>query len=179
MSSSWFSFLTAYNSCFLSLQAKQKRNNRKGKDKLGREDRPIVAVYDKEQDNASDEKKDSNMDEVQTLDEKLDALEVVSDMSDSVIGVDEVPQPDSEERDASPVNWDTDASEVHPSTEASSNGIGGLARVQNGLTEKRSSSVMDDSSSTCSTDSLPSVVMNDPHKGNSFSNYKVQKSPSK
>ncbi|CAL5208066.1 unnamed protein product [Lathyrus oleraceus] len=160
-------------------QAKQKRNNRKGKDKLGREDRPIVAVYDKQQDNASDEKKDSNMDEVQTLDEKLDALEVVSDMSDSVIGVDEVPQPDSEERDASPVNWDTDASEVHPSTEASSNGIGGLARVQNGLTEKRSSSVMDDSSSTCSTDSLPSVVMNDPHKGNSFSSYKVQKSPSK
>ncbi|KAL5066966.1 hypothetical protein RYX36_017853 [Vicia faba] len=159
-------------------QAKQKRNNRKGKDK-GREDRPIVAVYDKQQDDASDEKKDPNMDEVQALDEKLDALEVVSDVSDSVIGVDEVPQPDSEERDASPVNWDTDASEVHPSTEASSNGIGGFAPVQNGLNEKRSSSLMDDSSSTCSTDSLPSVVMNDPHRGNYFSNYKVQKSPSK
>ncbi|WJX17229.1 hypothetical protein P8452_07165 [Trifolium repens] len=159
-------------------QAKQKRNNRKGKDK-GREERPTVAVYDKQQDDASDEKKDSNMDEVQTLDEKLDALEVVSDASDSVIGVDEVPQPDSEERDASPVNWDTDASEVHPSTEASSNGIGGLAPVQNGMAEKRSSSVMDDSSSTCSTDSLPSVVMNDPYKGNSFSNNKVLKSPTK
>ncbi|XP_045803754.1 TNF receptor-associated factor homolog 1b-like isoform X1 [Trifolium pratense] len=159
-------------------QAKQKRNNRKGKDK-GREERPTVAVYDKQQDDASDEKKDSNMDEVQTLDEKLDALEVVSDVSDSVIGVDEVPQHDSEERDASPVNWDTDASEVHPSTEVSSNGIGGLAPVHNGMAEKRSSSVMDDSSSTCSTDSLPSVVMNDPYKGNSFSNYKVQKSPTR
>lgn len=162
----------------MSLQAKQKRNNRKGKDK-SKDERPTVAVHDKQQDNGSYEKKDSNLDEVQTLDEKLDALEVVSDLSDSVVGVDEVIQPDSEERDASPVNWDTDASEAHPSTEAISNGIDGLAPVQNGMAEKRSSSVIDDSSSTCSTDSLPSVVMNDPYKGNSFSNYKVQKSPSR
>ncbi|XP_073222957.1 TNF receptor-associated factor homolog 1b-like [Cicer arietinum] len=159
-------------------QAKQKRNNRKGKDK-GREERPTVAVYDNQQDNASGEKKDSNMDEGQTMVEKLDALEIVSDVSDSVVGVDEVLPPDSEERDASPINWDTDASEVQPSTKASSNGIGGLAPVQNGMAEKKSSSVIDDSSSTCSTDSLPSVVMNDPYKGNSFPKYKVQKSPSR
>nr|KYP56600.1 Ubiquitin carboxyl-terminal hydrolase 12 [Cajanus cajan] len=159
-------------------QTKQKKNNRKGKDK-GREERPTVAVNDKHQDNAADEKKDSNMEEIQTLDEKLDALEVVSDVSDSVDGVGEVLQPDSEDRDVSPVNWDTDASEVHPPTEASSNGVGSLSSVQNGMVEKRSSSVMDDSSSTCSTDSLPSVVMNDHYKGNSFSNYKVQKSPSR
>ncbi|KAK7393661.1 hypothetical protein VNO78_22222 [Psophocarpus tetragonolobus] len=155
-------------------QAKQKRNNRKGKDK-GREERPTVVVHNKQQNIAADEKKDSNMEEVQTLDEKLDALEVVSDVSDSVDGVGEVLQPDSEDRDASPVNWDTDASEIHPPTEASSNGIGSLSSVQNGTAEKRSSSVMDDSSSTCSTDSLPSVVMNDHYKGNSFSIYKVQK----
>ncbi|TKY53687.1 MATH domain-containing protein [Spatholobus suberectus] len=159
-------------------QAKQKRSNRKGKDKC-REEKPTVAVHDKQQDNAADEKKDSNMEKVQTLDEKLDALEVVSDVSDSVDGVGEVLQPDSEDRDVSPVNWDTDASEVHPPTEASSNGIGSLSSVQNGMTEKRSSSVMDDSSSTCSTDSLPSMVMNDHYKGNCFSNCKVQKSPSR
>ncbi|KAK7279202.1 hypothetical protein RJT34_24248 [Clitoria ternatea] len=159
-------------------QAKQKRNNRKGKDK-GREERPTVAVHDKLQDNAADVKKDSNAEEVQTLDEKLDCMEVVSDMSDSVDGVSGVIQPDSEDRDVSPVNWDTDASEVHPPTEASSNGIGSLSSAQNGMAEKRSSSVMDDSSSTCSTDSLPSVVMNDPCKGNSFSSYKVPKSPSR
>ncbi|KAG4394711.1 hypothetical protein GLYMA_20G086700v4 [Glycine max] len=159
-------------------QAKQKRNNRKGKDK-GREERPIVAVYDKQQDNTADEKKDSNMEEVQALDEKLYALEIVSDVSDSVDGVGEVLQPDSEDRDVSPVNWDTDASEVHPPTEASSNGIVSLSSVQNGMAEKRSSLVMDDSSSTCSTDSLPSMVMNDHYKGNSFSNYKVQKSPNR
>lgn len=139
-----------------------------------------MAVLDKEEDNAADEKKDSNMDEeIQTLDEKLDVLEVVSDVSDSVDGVGEVLQPDSEDRDVSPVNWDTDASEVHPPTEASNNGITGLSSVQNGMTEKRSSSVMDDSSSTCSTDSLPSVVINGSSKGNSLSSYKVQKSPSR
>ncbi|XP_012570433.1 TNF receptor-associated factor homolog 1a-like isoform X2 [Cicer arietinum] len=159
-------------------QAKQKRNNQKGKDK-SREERPTVAEYDKQQDNASNVKKDSNMDGVQIVDEKLDALEVVSDVSESVVGVDEVPQPDSEERDASPVHWDTDASEVPPSAEASCNGIGGLSPGKNGMAEKRSSSVIDDSSSTCSTDSLPSVVINDSNKGNSFTNYKVQKSPSR
>ncbi|KAK7344584.1 hypothetical protein VNO77_14361 [Canavalia gladiata] len=159
-------------------QAKQKRNNRKGKDK-GRDERPTVAVHDKQQDNAANEKKHSNIEEVQTLVEKLDALEVVSDVSDSVDGVGEVLQPDSEDRDVSPVNWDTDASEVHPPTEASSNGVGSLSSVQNGMTEKRSGLVLDDSSSTSSTDSLPSIMTNDPYKGNSFSNYKVQKSPSK
>ncbi|KAF7837520.1 TNF receptor-associated factor-like protein 1b-like isoform X1 [Senna tora] len=137
-------------------QTKQKRNNRKGKDK-GREERAIV----------------------QTIAEKPDILEDVSDVSDSVDGVAEVLQPDSEDRDTSLVNWDTDASEVHPPTEASSNGIGGLSSVQNGMAERRGTSMMDDSSSTCSTDSLPSVIMNGPYKGNSFSNHRVQKSPSR
>lgn len=161
---------------FFSLQAKQKR--RKGKDK-GREERPIVTVHDKHLEDKTDEKKGSNIEEVQTVSEKPDALEDVSDVSDSVDGVVEVPHPDSEDRDASPFNWDTDASEVHPPIEASSNSIGGLSSSQNEMAEKRSSSVMDDSSSTCSTDSLPSVNMNGPFKGNSLQNYKVQKSPSR
>ncbi|RYQ92056.1 hypothetical protein Ahy_B09g098166 isoform A [Arachis hypogaea] len=159
-------------------QAKQKRNNRKGKDK-GKEERTALALNGKNQDdNDVDEKKDSIMDEPQSLSEKADAMEDVSDVSDSVDAVVEVLQPDSEDRDASPVNWDTDASEAHPPTEASSNGIG-VSSMQNGLSEKRSSSVIDDSSSTCSTDSLPSVVMNDHYKGSPFSNYKAHKSPSR
>ncbi|KAL2325076.1 hypothetical protein Fmac_024134 [Flemingia macrophylla] len=159
-------------------QAKQKRNNRKGKDK-GRDERTTVSVPDKNQDNAGDGKNDSNMEEAQAPTEKPDAMEDVSDVSDSVDVVAETLLPDSEDRDVSPVNWDTDASEVHPPTEARKNGIGGVSAIQNGMSEKRSGSVIDDSSSTCSTDSLPSVVMNDSHKGNSFSNYKVQKSPSR
>ncbi|KAF6141259.1 hypothetical protein GIB67_024343 [Kingdonia uniflora] len=35
---------------------------------------------------------------------------------------------------------------------------------------------MDDSSSTCSTDSAPSVVINGPHKGNSFLKCQTQTS---
>jgi hypothetical protein len=161
---------------FFSLQAKQKRNNKKVKDK-GREERTIMAVHETSQeDNAVDEKMDSN-EEAQILSEKPDAMEDISDVSDSVDGVAEMLQPDSEDRDTSPVNWDTDASEVHPPTEASNNGIGGVSSIQNGVSDKRCSSAIDDSSSTCSSDSLPSVVMIDPCKGNSFSNCKVQKSP--
>ncbi|KAK4266101.1 hypothetical protein QN277_027071 [Acacia crassicarpa] len=160
-------------------QTKQKRNNRKGKDK-GREERPIVAVNEKNlEDNPLNERKDSNIEDVQTIAEKPDILEDVSDVSDSVDGVTEVLQPDSEDRDASLVNWDTDASEVHLPTEPSGNGITCLSSGQNGVAEKRDSLVMDDSSSTCSTDSMPSVVVNAPYKRNAFSNPKAQNSPSR
>ncbi|XP_057957424.1 TNF receptor-associated factor homolog 1a [Malania oleifera] len=160
-------------------QAKQKRNNRKGKDK-GRDDRSCATVPDKrEQESASDEMKDLMMEQAQPVLEKPDLLDDGSDVSDSVGFVAETLQPDSEERDTSPVNWDTDASEVHPPTEASGSGISGLSSVQNGIVEKKSSSVMDDSSSTCSTDSVPSVVMNGPYKGSSFPSNKSQKSPSR
>ncbi|XP_054804723.1 TNF receptor-associated factor homolog 1b-like isoform X1 [Prosopis cineraria] len=160
-------------------RTKQKRNNRKGKDKR-REERPIVAVNEKRLEVISlDEKKDSNIEDVQAIAEKPDMLEDVSDVSDSVDGVAEVLQPDSEDRDACLVNWDTDASEVHPPAEASSTGINGLSSGQNGVAEKRGSLVMDDSSSTCSTDSMPSVVMNAPYRRNALTNHKVQKLPSR
>ncbi|KAG6732654.1 hypothetical protein I3842_01G189000 [Carya illinoinensis] len=156
-------------------KAKQKRNNRKGK---GREERPgMAAAQDKHQlENPHDEKHDSIMEEVQPAVEKPDTLEDVSDVSDSVDGVSEMPQPDSEDRDASPINWDTDTSEVHPPMEATSSGINSVSSVQNGVVERKSHSIMDDSSSTCSTDSVPSVT-NGPYKGNTFPNYINQKSP--
>jgi len=158
-------------------KAKQKRNNRRGKEK-GREERPGMVVQDNhQQENLNDEKQDSIMEEVSPVVEKLDMLEDVSDVSDSVDGVPEVLQPDSEDRDAGPVNWDTDTFEVHPSMEATSSGISSLSIQQNGVSERKSPSVMDDSSSTCSTDSVPSVVTNGPYKGNSFPNYINQKSP--
>jgi len=138
-----------------------------------------MAVHETNQeDNGVDEKMDSN-EEAQTLSEKPDAMDDISDVSDSVDGVTEMLHPDSEDRDTSPVNWDTDASEVHPPTEACNKGIGDVSSRQNGMSDKRCSSAIDDSSSTCSSDSLPSVVMIDPYKGNSFSSCKAQKSPSR
>ncbi|CAN1841162.1 TNF receptor-associated factor homolog 1b [Linum perenne] len=160
-------------------QAKQKRNNRKGKEKV-KEERPIAATLDNHQEeNASNGKQITLKDEVQPLDEKPDVPEDVSDVSDSIDGAGEALQLDSEDRDASPVNWDTDTSEVHLPAEDCSSGVSGLSSVANGTAEKRSVSAMDDSSSTCSTDSLPSVVMNGSYKGSSFSNYQCDKSPSR
>ncbi|CAN0904380.1 TNF receptor-associated factor homolog 1b [Linum grandiflorum] len=160
-------------------QAKQKRNNRKGKEK-GKEERSGAATFDNHQeDNASSGEQVTLKEEVQPIDEKPDAQEDVSDVSDSIDGVGEALQHDSEDRDASPVNWDTDTSEVHLAAEDCNIAVSGLASVVNGNAEKRSVSAMDDSSSTCSTDSLVSVVMNDSYKGSSFSNYQSDKSPSR
>ncbi|KAJ4969447.1 hypothetical protein NE237_016148 [Protea cynaroides] len=156
-------------------QAKQRRSSRKGKDRE-RDEKSNVAAREK------DEKR-SNTDRTVGLPEKQarsvleqpDMLEDVSDISDVEDCIIES-QPDLEDRDASPVNWDTDTSEIHPATEASSSGMSNLP-VHNGRIEKKSPSVVDDSSSTCSTDSVPSVVMNGPYKGNSTPNYKSQTSP--
>lgn len=110
--------------------------------------------------------------------DKDEAPEDASETSDSVEGSNEVLQPDLEDREASPVHWETDTSAVHLSAEASG------SAVVNDLSSLRhegdnSSSVMDDSSSTCSTDSVPSVVMNGSYRGNSSMNNKTQKSPTR
>lgn len=160
------------------LQGKQKRNNRRGKEKA-RDEKSTIMLQDKaEPDSLTDDRKDYMTEEPEVVLEKLDAIEDVSDASDSVDCAPEVLQPDSEDRDTSPVNWDTDTSEVHPPTDSSSSEVSGLSAVQNGIGERRSTSVMDDSSSTCSTDSVPSTVMNSSYKGNPPF-HKIHKSPSR
>ncbi|XP_016491806.2 TNF receptor-associated factor homolog 1a isoform X1 [Nicotiana tabacum] len=159
-------------------QAKQKRNNHKVKDK-GVDEKPgSMELYKIDQDGPTGEGNEYINEEREAVLGKPDILEAVSDVSDSIDCVPEVINPDSEDRDASPVNWDTDSSEVHPSTETSCSGLSDLSAVQNGLAGRRSPSVMDDSSSTCSTDSIPSVVSNGPCRWTS-SNRKNQKSPNR
>lgn len=156
-------------------QGKQKRNNRKGKEKT-KDDKPLVAGRDKQlHENLTIEGKD--LVDAQTMPEKHDGLEDLSDASDSVECTVDVLHPDSEDRDTSPVNWDTDTSEVQPPEEASGSGISSLSTVQ--IVDK-STSLMDDSSSTCSTDSAPSVTMNGSYRMNFSANYnKSQKSPTR
>ncbi|KAB2092596.1 hypothetical protein ES319_A02G040600v1 [Gossypium barbadense] len=72
-----------------------------------------------------------------------------------------------------------DTLEIHPPIESSRSGISGLSCVQNGVADKKSPSILEDSSSMCLTDSLSSAVMNGPYKGNSFSNNHNKKSPSR
>ncbi|XP_012481941.1 TNF receptor-associated factor homolog 1b isoform X1 [Gossypium raimondii] len=159
-------------------QAKQKRNNRKSKDK-GREEKAIVAIQEKHQEGQPEDGKEASMMvEQQPVCEKADVLGDISDVSDSVDGAIEVFPHDSVDKEASPVNCDTDTLEIHPPIGSSSSGITGLSCVQNGVADKKSPSIMEDSSSMCLTDSLSSAVMS-PYKGNSFSNNHNKKSPSR
>ncbi|XP_073116049.1 TNF receptor-associated factor homolog 1b isoform X1 [Elaeis guineensis] len=154
-------------------QGKQKRNNRKGKDR-GRDEKSDVVMWEKvQQQSPSDERglDDFPSKQMDSLIEKIDTLEDASDVSENGDFVADVLQPDLDDRDNSTVNWDTDTSEIQPPRGTSS-------EIQNGQIEKRNPSVMDDSSSTCSTDSVPSVVMNGPYRGNTLLN-KSQTSPSR
>ena len=155
-------------------QAKQKKNNRKGKDKV-KDDKPGCTVHDMiEQDSSSAERIEIAA-EPETVLEKSDAVEDASDASDSVDGVPEILLPDSDDRDVSPVKSDTGTSEVHPPTGAPGSVTRGLPTGQNG-TEGRPLSAVDDSSSNCSSDSVLSV-RSGPQKGNSYD--KNIKSPSR
>ncbi|MCD9561264.1 hypothetical protein HAX54_020269 [Datura stramonium] len=157
-------------------QGKQKKNNRKTKDK-GRDEKSCIIEQEKtKQAGCIVDGNDYETEEPEAALEKPDMLEDVSDVSDSVDCVPEVNHPDFEDRGARPVNWDTDTSEMYHPTETSCSGLNGLSAAQNG--SSRSLSVMDDSSSVCSTDSAPSVAINAPYRGSS-SNHKSQKSPSR
>ncbi|XP_075511577.1 TNF receptor-associated factor homolog 1a-like isoform X2 [Primulina tabacum] len=142
-------------------QAKQKRNTRKGKDKV-RNDKPESNALEKAEE---DEKKDILNSEPATVLETFDAVEDAD-------CVPELLPPDSADREESPVNWDAIVSGLHPSSEGSSNENSGLSRAQNGR-EGCNLSMVDDSSSTCSTESVLSIVTSLPHNGNSCNN-KIQ-----
>ncbi|KAK9083346.1 hypothetical protein Scep_029817 [Stephania cephalantha] len=154
----------------------KKRGNRKGKDN-GKDEKFDTVVEEKrscEGDIIGDASEGFLTSQVVVALDKPDTLADESDVS-CIDDAAELSRPDLEDRDVSPVNWDTDTSEVHPATEASNSGVNELP-VQNGQAEKKSSSCMDDSSSTCSSDSVPSVVMNGTYKGNSLPNYRSQAS---
>ncbi|KAJ6828290.1 MATH domain-containing protein-like isoform X1 [Iris pallida] len=152
-------------------QAKQRRNSRKGKDRT--KDEKIM--QDKHQQESSSDGiilEDFSLKHGKSVIGKIDALENTSDMSDTVDDVAETPQADVEDIGCSPISWDTDTSEIHPTMGA------GAIEFQNEQMEKRTTSILDDSSSTCSTESIPSL-MNGSYKGNSLLNGKSQSSPNR
>ncbi|ERN01192.1 MATH domain-containing protein At5g43560 [Amborella trichopoda] len=160
-------------------QSKQRRSSGKGKDR-GREERSDVVVQDKHKRGKSphdESSEDLSLKQVQSILEKSNLLEGeasgVSDTGDDVSGP---LGPDMEDGDAGPVNWDTDTSEMHNAAESCCSSIS-CPPTQNGQNGKKNRSAMDDSSSTCSTDSIPSVVSNGPYKGNSLQQPKSQTSP--
>ncbi|XP_023644656.1 TNF receptor-associated factor homolog 1b isoform X2 [Capsella rubella] len=161
-------------------QAKQKRNKNKGKDKK-KEEKVSSMTHEKDlgENQNDEEEKDSVIEKAQSSAEKPDTLEDVSNISDSVDFSAEILQPDLEDRDSSSVHWDTDALELHPpSSGGSIRGRGISIATSNGIAEGKSQSTMDDSSSTCSNDSILSGVTNGSYQGNAL-NFRNQKSPNK
>lgn len=158
---------------------KQKRSSRKGKDR-GKDDKCEAPVQDTHQrDSFSNGRivENSSVRTTQTIPMKPTALEDVFEVSDTEDDVSEPLQFDTEDRGAVPVFSDTDTSEIHLSNETFTSRMNGVT-VQNGHVEKNPS-LMDDSSSTCSTDSVPSVVMIGNCKGNSLTDCKNSKSRSR
>ncbi|XP_074581413.1 TNF receptor-associated factor homolog 1a-like isoform X2 [Curcuma longa] len=141
-------------------QAKQKRNNRKEKEK-GKYDRGNLVQEALQQETFDEERTSDSFysEPVEHNIKKIGAHEDASDVSDIVDVAAEMLQPDLDDRAASPINWDIDTSEIHLTTEASGND------VQNGHIDNRSQFIIDDSSSSCSTDSVPSVFITGLYKG--------------
>ncbi|KAL5712213.1 hypothetical protein ACHQM5_014404 [Ranunculus cassubicifolius] len=153
-------------------QSKQKRSSRKSKDTKKEEKFDVEVNHKKRNDGSVDIRtiNDFSVKQVLTMLEKSETLDDVSDVSFNGDDIIEAIPPDVEDR-ASPLNSDTDTSDIlhhidtveeevrpTPIDDSSSSGVCGLP-VQNGK-KKAASSVIDDSSSTCSTDSVPSVTLN-------------------
>ncbi|CAN8247820.1 unnamed protein product [Cochlearia groenlandica] len=141
-------------------QAKQKKNKNRGKEKK-KEEKAGTQTHEREI-----EKEECVREEAESSAEKPDSLEDLSEISDSVDSSADILQVDLEERDRSPVHWDTIPSEIHPSPPGgTSKGRGSSISLPNGVAETKCLSTMDDSSSTCSNDSIRSGVANG-YKGN-------------
>lgn len=140
-----------------------------------------LATHEKdlEETQHDEEEKYSITEKAQSSSEKPDTLEDVSDISDSVDGSADILLPDLEDRDSSSIHWDTEALDIHPPPSGgSSRGRDISISTPNGIAERKSQSTMDDSSSTCSNDSIRSGVTNGSYKGNAL-NFRNQKSPNK
>jgi hypothetical protein len=143
-------------------QAKQKKKSRKSsKGKNGKSDliskeilMDSIASDDRILDNFSRQEEE--------ISSNADNPEEVSDISDNRDDNSDALHVDIEDRESSPVNWETDASETQAT-------VCGSGEMQNDQAGKRTSFV-DESSSTCSSDSVPSVILNGSNTGGAWTN---------
>ncbi|KAL6847050.1 hypothetical protein ACP4OV_022903 [Aristida adscensionis] len=145
-------------------QAKQKKNSRKSnKGKNGKSD-----IINKEMLMESSPSDDRILDDLSGQTEEIasnaDNPEEVSDISDNRDDNSDALHIDIEDRESSPVNWETDASETQATVPES-------GEVHNDQAGKRAT-FLDDSSSTCSSDSVPSVILNGSNTGGAWTNVK-------
>ncbi|TVU49317.1 hypothetical protein EJB05_00625 [Eragrostis curvula] len=141
-------------------QAKQKKNSRKSsKGKNGKTDLISKEIL---MDSSASDVLDEFSRQGEEISSNADNPEDVSDISDSRDDNSDALHVDIEDRESSPVNWETDASETQATVTES-------GEMQNDQAGKRTSFV-DDSSSTCSSDSVPSVILNGSHTGGAWTN---------
>ncbi|KAG2621933.1 TNF receptor-associated factor homolog 1a-like isoform X1 [Panicum virgatum] len=142
-------------------QAKQKKNSRKNnKGKNGKSDINKEILMDSSP--SDDRILDDFSGQAEEMSSNADNPEEVSDISDNRDDNSDALHVDIEDRESSPVNWETDASETQATVPRS-------GEVQNDQAGKRISFV-DDSSSTCSSDSVPSVILNGSSTGGAWTN---------
>uniref|UniRef100_A0A0D9Y144 MATH domain-containing protein n=1 Tax=Leersia perrieri TaxID=77586 RepID=A0A0D9Y144_9ORYZ len=131
-------------------QAKQKKNSRKNnKGKNEKVDMKEIVIESSTPDDRIIDDLSSQAEEITS---NADNPEEVSDISDNRDDSSDLLHIDLEDGESSPVNWETDASETQGTVPE-----GG--EMQNEHAGKRTS-FLDDSSSTCSSDSVPSVILN-------------------
>ncbi|KAF8733357.1 hypothetical protein HU200_014963 [Digitaria exilis] len=141
--------------------AKQKKSSRKSnKGKNGKSDISKEILMGSSP--SDDRILDDFSGQAEEMSSNADNPEEVSDISDNRDDNSDALHADIEERESSPVNWETDASETQAT-------VPGSGEVQNGQAGKRTSFV-DDSSSTCSSDSVPSVILNGSSTGGAWTN---------
>ncbi|XP_040385315.1 TNF receptor-associated factor homolog 1a-like isoform X2 [Oryza brachyantha] len=130
-------------------QAKQKKNSRKNN--KGKSEQADIKEIVIESSLPDDRILDDLSSQAEEITSNADNPEEVSDISDNRDDSCELLHNDLEDSESSPVNWETDASETQATVPEG-------VEMQNENAGKRT--FVDDSSSTCSSDSVPSVILN-------------------
>ncbi|MCO5586445.1 hypothetical protein L7F22_040385 [Adiantum nelumboides] len=138
-------------------QAKQRRNNRKEKERDGEEKQPGAGGQSRLGEGSTSSRaalslsKEASIRTAEVVDEDDDSS--VLDNTDGIVGT---LQAAIEDGDADRIFWEREGSDLHHSMEASFSGGSCIDSAQNGHSNRKKQSLLDDSSSTCSSDSIPS-----------------------
>ncbi|KAI5084590.1 hypothetical protein GOP47_0000759 [Adiantum capillus-veneris] len=138
-------------------QAKQRRNIRKEKEKDGEEKQSVAGGQSRLGEGSTSSRaslsssKEASIRTGDIVDDDDDSS--VLDNTDGIVGT---LRAALEDGDADRTFWEREGSDFHPTTEASFSGGSCIDSAQNGRSNRKQQSLLDDSSSTCSSDSIPS-----------------------
>lgn len=140
-------------------QAKQRRNNRKEKEKDGEEKQPAAGRESRQGEGSTSSRATLSFSKGTSI--TVTTTDLVDDDDDSSVldntdGIVGTLRAAQEDGDADQIFWEREGSEFHQTMEASFSGGSCIDSSQNGRSNRKQEVVLDDSSSTCSSDSFPS-----------------------